>query len=392
MAGCIIGDMAPSRLILVLLSCVLGSAAVDAAEPSLDSRIRNVVAGLRPAKAAEGMSPLSLSQRMSDYRVPGVSIAVVRNGVIDWARGYGIARDDVAVTSDTLFQAASISKPVAAMVTMALVQEGRLDLDADVNDTLTSWKVPAHPFSAKVTLRGVLSHSAGVIVVAGAQHGYAADADLPSLVDMLSGRPPAKTVPIIVDRAPGIVRYSNAGYVVLQQILTDATGRPFADLAEEMVLRPLGMTRSRFEQPLAPARQAEAAAAYFRDGGPRPTLAYPQLASAGLWTTPSDLARFTIVLQEALAGRSNPVLSQATARIMLTAALFRQGLGIGVHVASGRRFFMHDGWTYGFRSSLVFFEAGDGVAIMVNADHGDALIEEIRAAVAKEYGWPEFSP
>ena len=372
--------------VFVLVSFVVGGAAAAAAEASIEMRIRNVVDQMGPPKAPR----VSLAQRMSELRVPGISVAVIRGGVLDWARGYGVAREGVAVTPDTLFQAASISKPVAATVAMALVQAGRLDLDEDIDAALTSWKLPPHPFSSKITLRGILSHSAGMITVAGAQHGYAADEAPPSLGDLLRGRPPAKTVPIVVDRAPGIVRYSNAGYLVLQQMLTDATGRPFAELAEEMVLRPLGMSRSRFEQPLAPGRRGEAAAAYAADGEPRSPLAYPQLASAGLWTTPSDLGRFAIALQEALAGRSDAVLSQATARTMMTAHLTRNGLGIGVRGDPGRRFFTHEGWTYGFRSLLAFHETGDGVAIMVNADHGEVLIEEIRHAVAEEYDWPAF--
>jgi CubicO group peptidase (beta-lactamase class C family) len=233
-----------------------------------------------------------LADRMAALHVPGVSIAVIHYGKIEWARGFGVTRlGGPAVTPDTLFQAASISKPVTAMAVLHLVESGKLNLDADVNQYLKTWKVPANTFTekTKVTLRELLSHTAGMTV-----HGfpgYASGSPLPTLVQVLNGEKPANTPAIIVDATPGTNwRYSGGGFVVTQLLLQDVTGQPFPKLLHDTVLAPVGMTRSTYEQPLPQNRMAEAAMAYRRDGEPVPggPHVYPEMAPAGLWTTPSD--------------------------------------------------------------------------------------------------------
>ena len=218
-----------------------------------------------------------------------------------------------------------------------MVQAGKLDLDADVNLALESWKIPANSYTeeAKVTLRRLLNHSAGVTV-----HGfpgYAAGGPVASLVEVLDGAPPANTAPIRVDIAPGKqFRYSGGGYTIMQQLLIDVTGKPFPDLVEEIVLKPLGMTHSSFVQPLSAREAAMAATPYRWDGTPVPggPHTYPELAAAGLWTTPTDVARFAVALQSAWAGRDTSVLSQSTTMQMLTPGLGDYGLG---PIVRGRR-------------------------------------------------------
>ncbi len=216
----------------------------------------------------EPAATAKLADRMAALHVPGVSIAVIHDGRIEWARGFGVTRSGgPPVTPDTLFQAASISKPVAAMAVLHLVQAGKLSLDTDVNEYLKSWKVPANSFTErrKVTIRELLTHSAGMTV-----HGfggYAGGAPVPTLIEVLNGEKPANSPPIRVDIEPGTLwRYSGGGYVVVQQLLLEVTGEPFPKLMHDTVLAPIGMTRSTYEQPLPQNRMAEAATPYRADG------------------------------------------------------------------------------------------------------------------------------
>ena len=336
-----------------------------------------------------------LTDLMASLHIPGVSIAVIHEGKIEWAKGYGVVRVGGApVTPETLFQAASISKPVTAMAVMHLVQTGKLNLDTDVNQYLKSWKVPANGFTekTKVTLRELLSHTAGMTV-----HGfpgYASDTPLPTLAQILNGAKPANNPAIYVDVAPESEwRYSGGGFVVTQQLLLDVTGKPFPAFMKETVLGPAGMAHSTYEQPLPKSRIAEAAMPYHQNGEPTAggPHVYPEMSAAGLWTTPSDLAHFAIELQNALAGKST-VLSAAAAKEMLTPIKGGWGLGIGVGGSPAHPYFQHGGANDGFQCDLVAYDSGDGIAIMTNSDNGGQLANEIVRTIAYERKWPDFAP
>lgn len=361
------------------------------------ARIERVLGGLRGPLDIVGRTPerWTLAERMARHQVPGVSIAVIHDGRIAWARGVGVkaAGGTDSVTPATLFQAASISKPVAATAMLRLVERGTLDLDTDVNRYLTSWKVPENAFTAteKVTLRRIASHSAGLTV-----HGfpgYRTDATVPTVVQVLDGATPANTRPVRVDTTPGAVsRYSGGGTTVMQQLLVDVTGKAFPTLMRELVLGPAAMTSSTYEQPLPAGRAAEAARAHGRDGAAIPGgwHVYPEMAAAGLWTTPTDLAKWALAVGAARAGRSTTLLSQPMATAMLSDQ--KAGVGIGPMLGSGTgraMQFNHGGANAGFHSLLVYFpEAGVGAAIMTNGDGGPPLIREIVGAIAAEYDWP----
>lgn len=369
-----------------------------AAAPDTDRRIEHIENGLLPAVLVKGeaVPSVHLSARMSDLHVPGVSIALIHHGKLEWARGFGVTRvGGPAVTAETLFQAASISKPVSTLAVLHLSQAGKLDLDADVNQYLKTWKVPDNEFTreAKVTLRGLLTHSAGITVHGFA--GYDAAAPLPSLVQILNGESPANNRPIRVDMTPGKTwRYSGGGYVVAQQVLIDVTGIAFPKLMHDLVLGPLGMKRSTYEEPLPKELLTQAATPYRADGTPVPggPHVYPELAPAALWTTPSDLARFAIGVQRAFAGTSERVLSVGTAHAMLTPVYNQQALGLVVGGSTARKYFNHGGSNEGYQCYLVAYEDGDGAVIMTNSDNGHALIPEILRAIARDYGWPDFAP
>jgi CubicO group peptidase (beta-lactamase class C family) len=359
---------------------------------AFDLHIQRVAAGLLPAVviAGEPSPAMKLEERMRDLHVPGVSIAVIHDGAIQWARGFGSsAIGGPPVSPETLFQAGSISKPVAAVAALALVQAGKLDLDTDVNLRLKDWKIPANSYTdeSKVTLRNLLNHSAGTTVHGFA--GYQAGTPVPSLVEVLNGAPPANSAPVIVDFRPGTqFRYSGGGYTIMQQLLADVTGKPFPNLVEEVVLRPLGMTNSSFLQPL-PARELNAATPYRADGAPVPggPHTYPELAAAGLWSTPTDVARFAVALMDAWSDRNTPVLSQLTAIEMLTPGLGNYGLGPVVTVSPPHRSFSHAGTNDGFVNSMVAFENGDGAVVMTNGANGSLLAGEILRSIAIEYRW-----
>lgn len=375
---------APRFLLLVAALATLSSPLAHAD----DAAIARIEAGLRPPIALSNVpvKTETLQDAMARLNVPGVSVAVIKAGKIAWSRGYGVAWvGGPAITPRTLFQAASISKPVAAMAALRMVEQGQLDLDADINTSLTSWKLPEG--KGKPSVRQLLSHTGGMTV--SGFPGYAAGKSVPTLVQVLDGAWAANTKAIKVDTAPGsAMRYSGGGYTVLQQAMIDRSGKPFDVLLRESVLRPLGMSESSFSQPLPAALQAQAARAHRYDGKPYPGGAhtYPELAAAGLWTTPEDLAKFVIAIQQGAAGSDNGVISAAMTRTMLTTVMGDYALGL--QIRDGDKAFEHSGSNMGFRAAMVGSTgSGDGAVILTNGDQGGELAAGLLRAIAHEYKW-----
>lgn len=331
---------------------------------------------------------------MKHYRVPGVSIAVIQDGRVEWARGYGVteAGGSQPVDTATLFQAASISKPIAAIAALRLVEQGRLALDEDINTRLVSWQVPENEYTReeKVTLRRILSHTAGVTV--SGFRGYAQGEPVPTLRQVLAGTPPANSSEVRVGAVPGSAqRYSGGGYSVAQLLMSDVSGRSFADLMRELVLQPSRMVHSTFSQPLPAALASRAATGHGRDGAPMAGQwhVYPEQAAAGLWSTPSDLARLAIDVQRSAAGREGGVLSTSMTRQMVARHGGPYGLGFNVVGEGNGRIFRHSGSNMGFRAQLVAYTAtGQGAVVMTNSDAGAELADEIMRSIAVTYGWP----
>jgi CubicO group peptidase (beta-lactamase class C family) len=386
----------------MLLTAVMALSVVAApATTATEARIERVLAGLLPETAFQDRygPAATLAARMAFYHTPGVSIAVVNDGRLHWARGFGVREQGrpEPVTERTLFEAGSISKPIFALGAMRLVQEGRLALDEDVNRHLTSWKVPANgAWQPHVTLRQILSHSAGLTV-----HGfpgYGVDEPLPTVLQVLNGSPPANTAPVVVNILPGLqFRYSGGGITVGQLLLTDLLKEPFPALMRTLVLDPLAMADSTYAQPLPPESARMAATAHPWKGRALPGHwhLYPEMAAAGLWTTPSDLARAGIELQRALRGEKTAFLSTATAQAMLapSAASDEVGLSVFLEGKGSALRFGHGGWDEGFVARWTFYkERGQGAVVMVNSNEGAPMIDEILRAVAREYAWPEYFP
>lgn len=385
---------------IATLSVFCPLAAVPQSQPGLEQRIERVESGLMPSGAAKGETPpkWTMADRMAHYNVVGVSVAVIDNYTIHWAKGYGkMAKDsDRPVTTETLFQAGSISKPVAATAALHLVEAGKLSLDEDVNRKLNTWHVPENDFTReqKVTLRRILSHSAGLTV-----HGfpgYAVNETIPGLVDILDGKKPANTPAIRVDLVPGTTeRYSGGGYTVMQLMLTDVTGESFPQLLKNLMLDKIGMQHSTYQQPLPTDWAANAASGYRDNGEPVPGKwhIYPEMAAAGLWTTASDLARFAIEIEKSRQGRANHVLSREMTNQMLTRQIDGAGLGLMRSGSGDSERFGHNGADEGFQALLVStLDSGKGAVVMVNSDNGIQLAQEILRSIAAEYSWPDDKP
>ena len=336
---------------------------------------------------------------MARRQIVGLSLAIIHDGRIVETRAYGTTTRNgkTPVTPSTLFQAGSVSKPVSALGALRLVDVGKLSLDEDVNAKLKSWHVPDNEFTATehVTLRRLLSHTAGVTV--SGFPGYELTERIPSVPDVLDGH--GNTPPIRVDAVPGSIwRYSGGGYTVMQQLVEDVSGKPFARYMSEEVLGRLGMTNSTFEQPLPAALGRKAAAGYLADRSPLPGgwHAYPEMAPAGLWTTPTDLAKYVIGVQQALAGKSK-VLSPDITRQMLTVQRAGMGLGPGVDGSGAALRFSHNGRNRGFDTVLIAYaRAGDGLVVMVNGNDNSLFIQgnccqnRIVNVVARKYKWPDY--
>ena len=338
-----------------------------------------------------------IRREMAKRGIPGLSIAVVDSGRIVLARAYGITKRGTStpVTTGTLFQAGSISKSVAAVGAMRLVERGVLQLDRDVNEQLVSWKVPDTTVAAgeRLTVRELLSHTAGLNV-----HGfpgYALTAPFPTLVQVLNGEKPANTEAIRIVQRPGVQwEYSGGGYTILQQLMIDLTHQPFDEYMQREVLTPAGMTASTFAQPLPASYAPRAATAHTADGEPVPGgwHAYPEMAAAGLWTTPSDLARFAIALQRAYM-RDFPAFLAADRADQMMSYQRNDFMGLGVFLRGNnvRLEFSHGGRDEGFDASMTATGlTGQAVVIMINANDNSAAVERIQRVVSHLYNWPNY--
>lgn len=402
----------PQLLRKTLILVAVGSACVGAAfaarsDPAaLDEKISRVEQGLSTSVIVKGASAqkMQLAHRMHYHQVPAVSIAVVNNGRLEWAQAYGVnvAGSNANTTLTTLFQTASISKAVSAMAALHLVEQGKLQLDGDINSQLKSWKLPDNEFTKehKVSLRQLLNHSAGVNVHG--FHGYALTQTatqndqqaVPSLLAVLNGEAPANTARVRVEAIPGTQwSYSGGGYTIIQLMMMEASQQDFPQLLQDIVFTPLDMQHSRFAARLPEQERKNAAAGHNGSGAAIPGLWHqnPELAAAGMWSTAADLAKIIIEVQKSDAGTSDKILSSQMTKTMLTRGLGETGLGFFVEQQPDRTSFSHSGGNKGFRTLLFgYTKTGQGAVVLTNSDNGMALIEEIFTSIAAEYNWPDF--
>ncbi len=379
----------------LIITLILGSLQFSIAQTKAAvAKIKQVENGLSNYHQIKGEPTWTIAERMEHYGVPGMSIAVIHDYKIAWTKTYGVVNKETKepVTENTLFQAASISKPVSAYAALSLVEAGKLNLDKNVNQYLTSFYVPDNDFTKeeKVTLKHIVSHKAGLTV-----HGflgYSPGLKVPTLVQLLAGKKPSNSPAILVDKAPGgSMRYSGGGYCVMQQMMIDVSKKSYPKIMQAQVLEPIGMAKSTFAQPLPAEKLKLAATGYVPDGsmtkGERHT--YPEMAAAGLWTNAEELAKFVIDLQQTLKGNSEKVLSKEMAQQMVT-PVEGDFIGLGIFLKEGR--FGHGGWNEGFSSDMTgHLEDGYGAVVMINANQPD-FIEEVTNAVARIYKWEQSAP
>jgi CubicO group peptidase (beta-lactamase class C family) len=387
-----------NNLFILVLIILFQSCSETPSTVSTIDMIKKVETGLTTPIFIEGDSTWTIEERMEHYGIPGVSIAVINNGKIEWTKVYGVMDKESKspVTAKTLFQAASISKPVTAYGALTLVEQKKVALDEDINSFLKSWKLPDSEFTKdkKVTLKNLINHSAGITV-----HGflgYSPDLPVPTLVQLLNGASPANSGPSIVDKVPEeSFRYSGGGYNIVQQMMIDVVGNTFPEVMSELVLEPLEMNNSTYNQPLTGEQLALAATGYLPDGsmvkGKRHT--YPEMAPAGLWTNAEDLAKFAVNIQETLKDQSNKGLSKDMTTKMLTPFVEEFiGLGIFINKKEDEIYFGHGGWNEGFSSELTAHrDKGYGVVVLTNANQPDFISELIRS-VALTYDWDDYVP
>jgi len=366
-----------------------------AAPQSLDSsaaQIARVEAAQSPNR--QGFDPYTLPQLMERFHIPGVSIAVARDFQVQWAKTYGVADVSAAtpVTPETRFQAASISKPVTAFAVLRAVEAGKLSLDEDVNRYLKSWKVPDNEYTRQhaVTLRSLLSHTSGTGDGFGFP-GYAPAANRPTLVQILDGKPPSNVGPVFWERPPFTAsKYSGGGIVIVQLALQDVYGQPFAEIMRQLVLEPVGMTNSTYEQPLPTEADRTAARAHSGEGKAMDAKwhVYPEQAAAGLWTTPADLLKLGIELQKALRGESKLLSHSTSLEMVAPVGTGSFAIGFGIEKRGEGWYFTHSGSNWGFQCDLTMHRLkGYGVAVMTNSDSGGRIISEIEGRIAAAANW-----
>lgn len=381
------------RFLTTLVALLCAPIALGAQDSEVAGLISRIEAAQIPNR--QGLDGLTLQEVMQRFRLPAVSVAVIKDYKIHWARAYGVADVESGRLADTatLFQAGSISKPAFAAIAVKLAQAGRFSLDANVNTLLRSWQVPESDLTREqpVTLRSLLSHVSGADDGFGFP-GYDPAQPRPTLVQVLKGEKPSNTGPVRFARvAYDGFKYSGGGFVLAQLAIEDVMRRPLAEIAYNELFRPLGMLSTTFEQPLPPALTARAARGHLGNGRrqPAPWHDYPEQSAAGLWATPSDLARLVIEIQRAIQGPKGTVLTQSAAREMLTpTGVGEQGQGVAIEKRGQGWYFSHSGSNWNYRADLVgHMRKGYGVVIMTNSENGWGVITELEARIASAYNW-----
>jgi CubicO group peptidase (beta-lactamase class C family) len=359
---------------------------------TVSERIQQVENNLNSSAKIYKDTSWTLRERMVHYHVKGLSIAVIRNYKIDWAKGYGWADEGekTPVTPNTLFQAGSISKSINSVGVLKLVQDGRISLNTDINHYLKNWKFPYDSVSKgkKITVENLLTHTAGLSVHG--FNGYEQGSVIPTINEVLDGKSPANTKPVRSIFEPGTkFEYSGGGTIILQRIIMDVSGLPYDEFMYRNVLAPLNMRHSTYSQAPEKSIKFVALSAGFDKQGhliPGKHHIYPEQAAAGLWTTPTDLAKYIIETQLAYKGRSAKVLNAKTTKIRLT-PYFDPSIGLGLFIVDNEntRYFEHGGDDKGFNAQYFgSFKDGNGLVIMVNSDGSD-IIPEIVNSIAKVY-------
>lgn len=358
----------------------------------IEDQIKRVENGLPEVTQNGDTLQYSLTEWMEKLAIPGVSIAVIDDYEIVWTKGYGVTSKDsekASISTETIFQAGSVAKPVTALGVLHYVDRGTFDLDTDINSYLKSWKLPDSASKKKVTIRQLLAHSGGISP--GGFGGYGRTETLPDILQIITGRSPARNNPAEIVEEPGKrVMYSGLGYTILQHALEQQLNKPFEEIMKESVLRPLELDNSAFKVNLTDEFASKVALGHYYmgdvvQGG---WDQYPEMAAAGLWSTPTDLAKLITEVAQSISGRSNQILSAEIAQQMLTTQKDHMGLGFVVKPEQDG-YFAHAGLNNGYYSYFeMYADKGKGAVIMTNSNNGQLIWNLIFTSLAREYDWP----
>ena len=402
-------------IILITVLLVIVSCSLKEESSKIEQKIQGVESSLvemgSPSIAEQfhvdhikTQKTMSLSERMAHYHVPGVSIAVINNNEIEWAKAYGVSKagSDTPLTTEILFEAASTTKLITSVIALNFVEQEQFDLDEDINRYLKSFKIPENDFTRKekVTLRRLLIHQSGLNRPDGG-FGYQ-EGSVPSLIQVLKGESPAENKAAVVEYVPGTQhQYSNLGYLVIQLLLEDVTGKPYSQIVKEIIFAPARMKNSTVEYPFKPEIEMKVIKPHDQEGNAHENGLHPTaLAHGNLVTTPADLALFAVELMRAYQGRSTQILSQKTVQGMFEVefafdptqffGMTAQGLGVFLMGEGENLYFLYLGHNSPGATSLFIASpaTGKGAVIMTNGFNGLQLSMEILAALVNEYDWP----
>ncbi|MEO1241464.1 MAG: serine hydrolase domain-containing protein [Pseudomonadota bacterium] len=392
MAGLFFRALAPVATGAILIASPLSAEPVAADDLRVVAFENNLIA--RDDLESPDAPRWTIEDRIEENRVPGLAVAIIEGGEIVWTRGYGVklAGGEDAIDTDTVFSVGSISKMANAAIILRLVAEGLVDLDTDVNEYLTSWKVPDNQYTRenKVTLRAILSHTAGFN-----QHGFRdfqPGEALPTALQTLDGQSPATHDPVRVMFTPGEkMDYSGGGVTVSQVLVENVTGLSYPEAARKYLFEPLGMTRSTFVNPL-PESHGDIARAHDAQGAPaalpRGWEAMPEMAASGLWTSVNDLSCFVLTLMESYHGE-NDFLPQALIEDMMTRVPNSwHGLGPRLNGEGQTRVFHHGGANDSYRARIEgHLNTGAGIILLTNGLRGIELNREVRRSAEDAFNW-----
>ncbi len=383
-------------IILFLIGCNNQQTKENTYSAEIEERINRTINLLHSdfSTSVSSLKTNNLIERIEKLRIPGVSITVINNHQLEWTKGYGVAEANTKnkVSTNTVFQAASISKPFTAVAALKFVESNIFSLDTNVNEYLKTWKIEDNEFTKKhiVTLRQLLSHTSGLNIPG--FEGYPNGVELPSLRQILSGEKLANSEAIMVTKVPGSTwSYSGGGYCVIQKLLEDQSGKKFDQLIDSLIISPLKLQNSSFQQPIAEDEFDDIASGHLEDGSVinGKWYNYPEAAAAGLWTTSEDLAKFAIELTNS----ESRIISDTLRRYLFTPESGSFTLGLLVRGKDRNRWFTYNGGNKGYRCLLYcYIEKGQGAVVMSNSENGLELANEIINAVALEYKWPDFKP
>ena len=328
------------------------------------------------------------------YDIPGICIAVIENDTIDWIKAYGVLNKIhyQPVNEETIFQAGSISKLVAATIVMHVSSRENLDLNEDINSYLEGWNIPPNDYTTynPTSINGLLSHTGGINV--GGFTGYSRHAILPEPIDILTGTGAANNSAIQVEYIPGSeYRYSGGGYQILQLMIEEKANTMYHSIVQEILFDTLNMYMSSYYRPV---RSNNIASGHKEDGSVVPGYwnSYPELCAAGLWTNPNDLANFVIDIQKTNRNISQKVLSSELTSKMLSPKInipdTEKNMGLGFVLCSDgqNEYFEHSGSNYGYTCYLLgYCNLPFGIIIMTNSANGNLLFQSIIDAIINEY-------